>query len=220
MLHNITYYKAPPYLAVRIRAALPETIGYEESPPAEQPVSGAKIIPFPRAYRWATSIATAAACLMLTWNIALQMQRVDTVGLPDQVVDDHVRSLMAGHLIDVASSDQHTVKPWFTGKLDVAPSVGDFADRGFALVGGRLDYLSGRAVPALVYRHNEHIINMFVLPDSGNDAAPRHMALRGYALLNWTKAGLAYWAVCDMDAPELERLASLVITAPDLTATE
>ena len=122
--------------------------------------------------------------------------------------------------MDVASSDQHTVKPWFTGKLDMAPPVGDFAEQGFTLVGGRLDYLAGRAVPALVYRHNEHIINMFMLPDETGDDRRRSMELRGYALLTWKKAGLAYWAVCDMTPVELEKLASLVDGAGRTVAAE
>jgi anti-sigma factor RsiW len=220
MLNEITYYQAPPQLAGRIRAAVQEAIESEQAPPVEQPAPSAKILRFPRAYRWATSIAAAAACVMLTWNVALQMQSPEASGMLAQVVDDHVRSLMADHLMDVASSNQHTVKPWFNGKLDVAPPVEDFADKGFALLGGRLDYLAGRVVPALVYRHNEHIINMFMLADGGSDAAPKHLAARGYAALTWTKAGLTYWAVCDMSPTELERLASLTIAAPEQTAVE
>jgi anti-sigma factor RsiW len=220
MLHDITYYQAPPQLAGRIRAALQEAIEVERAPMPAEPAPSAKIIRFPRAYRWATSIAAAAACLMLAWNVSLQMQSPDASPMLEQVVDDHVRSLMADHLMDVASSSQHTVKPWFSGKLDVAPPVEDFADQGFALLGGRLDYLGGRVVPALVYRHNEHIINMFVLPDGAGDTAPRHMAARGYAALTWAKGGLTYWAVCDMSPAELEKLASLTIAAPDSAAIE
>jgi anti-sigma factor RsiW len=91
---------------------------------------------------------------------------------------------------------------------------------GFTLIGGRLDYLADRAVPAMVYRHNEHIINMFVLPGDGGDATPRRLTVRGYGVLNWTNAGLSYWAVCDLNPSELDRLASLVSTTPEPTTLE
>jgi anti-sigma factor RsiW len=105
------------------------------------------------------------------------------------------------------------VKPWFNGKLDLAPPVGDFPAQGFTLVGGRLDYLGGRQAAALVYRHNEHLINLFILPGGGSERAPQHLTVRGYALLSWAKGGLDYWAVSDINPPELDKLPPLVASA-------
>jgi anti-sigma factor RsiW len=201
-LKRARYHRAPPALAQRIR----DEIAREAAP-------SAVVLPFRAPRRWAMSALAAAACLMLAWNLSLQFQQAGVLPLADQVVDDHVRSLMASHLTDVPSSNQHTVKPWFNGKLDLAPPVGDFAADGFTLIGGRLDYLTGHPVAALVYRHNEHVINVFVRPDAGADRRPAHLTVRGYALLNWAKGGLDYWAVSDINPPELDTLAALVDTA-------
>ena len=141
-----------------------------------------------------------------------------TPGLRQEVVSGHVRSLLAaGHLTDVPSSDRHTVKPWFAGRLDFAPPTPDLADAGFPLAGGRLDYLGGRAVAALVYRRRDHVINVFVWPDAaaGTPAAPRRTdagtAARdgGHAVLHWAQSGLAFWTVSDLNAAELADFARL-----------
>jgi anti-sigma factor RsiW len=201
-LKQARYHRAPPALAQRIRAEI-----------AREAVPRAMVLPLRAPRRWAMSALAAAACLLLAWNLALQFQQPGVLPLADQVVEDHVRSLMASHLTDVASSDQHTVKPWFNGRLDLAPPVGDFASQGFPLIGGRLDYLAGHPVAALVYRHNEHVINVFVRPGAGADRHPAHLTIRGYALLNWAKSGLDYWAVSDINPPELDGLAALVDSA-------
>jgi anti-sigma factor RsiW len=128
----------------------------------------------------------------------------------NEAVASHVRSLMAEHLTDVASSDQHTVKPWFNGKLDFAPDVKDFATEGFPLVGGRLDYLNGRPVAALVYRRNKHFINVFIWPaghTGGGTVAIEHR--RGYSVLNREANGLHYCLVSDLNESELAELANL-----------
>ena len=126
--------------------------------------------------------------------------------LARQLVDSHVRSLLAEHLVDVPSSDRHTVKPWFVGKIDAAPPVVDLAAQGFPLVGGRLDYLDRRVVAALVYRHGGgHIVNLFVWPQPGAaDAAPTVETEEGYRLLHWVRSGLEFWAVADIDLSELQ----------------
>jgi anti-sigma factor RsiW len=128
--------------------------------------------------------------------------------LLDEIIASHVRSLQAEHLTDVVSSDQHTVKPWFDGKLDFAPDVKDFAAQGFPLVGGRLDYLDGRAVAALVYRHNKHFINVFVWPAADAMKSETKMR-RGYSIINCATNGLHYCLVSDMNATELGELAGL-----------
>ena len=126
----------------------------------------------------------------------------------NEVIASHVRSLQAEHLTDVVSSDQHTVKPWFDGKIDFAPDVKDFAAQGFPLVGGRLDYLNGRTIAALVYRHNKHFINVFVWP-SADAKKPETEMRRGYVIINCATNGLCYCLVSDMNSTDLSELADL-----------
>jgi anti-sigma factor RsiW len=133
----------------------------------------------------------------------------------DNVVSGHVRSLMASHLTDVPSSDQHTVKPWFHGRIDLAPPVDDLAPQGYKLVGGRLDYLDRQPAAALVYQHREHPINLFVVAaptqtaGDGKLGGVTSLSERGYNVLHWNAGGMAFWAVSDLDLAELKDFARL-----------
>ena len=156
------------------------------------------------------SLAFGATALALL-AIILRPGIFERDQLLNEAVDSHVRSLMVGHLTDIASSNQHTVKPWFEGKVDFAPEVSDFATQGFPLVGGRLDYLTGRPITALVYRRNKHFINVFVWPVAASgDGKVETENRRGYSVINREAGGLHYCLVSDLNEKELAELANLL----------
>ncbi|HEY4362809.1 MAG TPA: anti-sigma factor [Bryobacteraceae bacterium] len=162
------------------------------------------------ASRW--WLAAAAALLLVglgvTW-ISLSVSAEKQLAL--ETVSDHIRSLQANHLTDVVSTDNHTVKPWFNGKIDFSPTVQDLAARGYELSGGRLDYLGGRPVAALVYRRRLHVINVFTWPAAERDRGPSQvLTQQGYNVVRWSHAGMTYWAVSDLASPELLDLANLL----------
>jgi anti-sigma factor RsiW len=164
----------------------------------------------PAALPWGLSGALAAVAATLAVMLTLPA----TSGLEDELVADHVRSTLALHLVDVETSDRHTVKPWFAGKLDFAPPVADLAAQGFPLVGGRLDYLDGHVVAALVYRRDKHLINVFIRPaDEGLRWPVAAAAHKGYALRRWTAGGLEFWAVTDAEPGALAALEQAFIGA-------
>ncbi len=146
--------------------------------------------------------AALAASLVLT----VQSPRED---LASDLVSNHVRALQPGHLVDVVSSDQHTVRPWFTGKLDFAPPVKDFVAEGFPLQGGRLEYVDGRAVAALVYRHDAHMLDLYVWPDSSAKLSAGALTKLGFNIRQWSQDGLSFTAVSDLNAAELASFATL-----------
>jgi anti-sigma factor (TIGR02949 family) len=183
LVRAVPYYEAPDRLRARVSAQLRRTR------------------PARRVLTWA-----AAAVLVLSVGGGISLVRSASTrsdAAIDDVVNGHVRSLMAEHLFDVRSTDQHTVKPWFLGKLDFSPPVVDLASVGFPLVGGRLDYVAGRPVAALVYQRQKHTINLFVCPASDATTTVRARAVRGFHLHHWTRDGMSFWAVSDLNDVEL-----------------
>ena len=164
-----------------------------------------------------------AACIVavasLAWSLSNAPSGPRGGTLAAEVVSSHVRSLMADHLVDVVSSDQHTVKPWFTGKIDFSPDVHDFADHGFALVGGRMDYLAGHAVVALVYRHQKHVINAFTWPAAANERRDDTAATEaGYHILRWRDGAMNWCLVSDASDATLQELRRLIEQYPAATS--
>jgi anti-sigma factor RsiW len=183
---------APPALQERIIAQLANQSGVTSTlPPPRRALS-----PW-----FAGGFSAIAASLLLL----VAVPQLTATGIEDQLIASHVRSLLANHLTDVATSNQHVVRPWFNGKIDFAPPVVDLADQGFPLVGGRLDYIDGRVVPALVYHRRLHTINLFIRP-AGSFSSSFSLATsrNGYSLTRWSKDGLEYWAVSDIGPDELQ----------------
>jgi anti-sigma factor RsiW len=186
------YYQAPAALRGSVRAALRRSAGEER-----------------RGWGWVAIAASILLALSIGGNVVQLRPHGASNVLAESVLDDHLRSLLATHLVDVPSSDQHTVKPWFAGKLDFSPVVKDLAAEGIPLQGGRLEYIAGRPVAALVYRRRQHVINLFTWP-AGAAAEPETRVTRnGYHLLHWTEGGMTYWAVSDASAEELDRFRSI-----------
>jgi anti-sigma factor RsiW len=158
----------------------------------------------------AAAVAAALVAAFLLGRYLSHSSR-PSPALADELVAAHLRSLEADHLFDLASSDRHAVKPWFDGKVDFAPPVEDFRDRGYTLAGGRLDYLDGHPAAAVVYLHAQHVINVFFWPSPGTaESGPASGASRGYNVAGWTHAGMAGWAVSDLAPEELAALAEMI----------
>ena len=228
------YHAAPAGLAERMHAEL------ERAPrgaPARARTGGhwlalggwrglAAALASARNAEWLKLGTAVAATAVVTWTAAFQIAKpASEERITEQVITGHARSLITGHIADVASSDRHTVKPWLSAKLDFSPPVTDLTASGFPCVGGRLDYLNNRPVAVLVYRRRQHVINLFVWPDRQHPAAaPTRLRPRqGYHIVRWRDSGMAFWAISDLDESELksfaERYASAVAPTVDPTAS-
>ena len=189
------YYQPPRHLEQRIRTALPKQ-------------QSSRRISWP--------LLAVAASLLLAGIFVDRLVRFASRPAPEslvaqEILDSHLRSLMPGHLADVPSSDRHTVKPWFAGKLDFSPPVADFAEQGFPLTGGRLDSVNGRTVAVLIYQRHQHVINAYVWPATGSPNSSVNAAtLQGYNILHWTKGGLEWWLASDLNTQELDTLARFI----------
>lgn len=197
------YFEAPASLHSRLSAALQDA----ERAPAQA-----------KTKRWATWQTGWGLAVGFAFGVLLGVAVVFFHGMPrqqdqvlTQVIDEHVRSLMGAHLADVASSDQHTVKPWFSGKLDFSPPVHDLAEQGFPLLGGRLDYINEKTVAALVYKHRLHTINVFIWPATSDANKTLTTAThKGINVKAWQDSGMQFWAVSDVGMGDLEKLGVLL----------
>jgi anti-sigma factor RsiW len=163
-------------------------------------------------WRWLAIAASVLLVVSMAWNVTrLLPGPAGNDLLAQNILSSHVRSLIGTHLLDVPSSDQHTVKPWFNGKLDFSPQVKDLASQGFPLIGGRIEYLSDRAVAALVYGRRQHVINLFTWPAASATGNIGEWSRNGYNLVHWTDSGMTYWAVSDIPAMELQQFKTLYL---------
>ena len=162
-----------------------------------------------RAWPRSLLLAAATAALLLVVFLPGRLPLTNS-GIERQIVDNHVRSLMAEHLVDVPSSDRHTVKPWFQGKLGFSPAVPDLAADGFVLLGGRLDVIGARPSAAIVYKRQNHVINLWITSRDGIGRGSELTNLDGYNLIRWQQNGMAYWAVSDLNVAELRQFAALI----------
>jgi anti-sigma factor RsiW len=205
------YQRAPSGLGVRIRASISQEVARE---------AGAALHPRPismltakrNVWNWLAVAAAILVLALLTWRALPNLEgRGNSDLVAQELVASHIRSLQPGHLFDVQSTDQHTVKPWFDGKLDFSPPVRDLAEEGFPLVGGRLDYIDHRAVAALVYQRHQHFINIFIWPaDKQTDNNLHSESSQGYNMVFWEHGGMYLCAVSDLSTGDLQQFAQLI----------
>jgi len=205
------YSPAPLGLETRIRGSLP---GHEEAGAARALPIQPSISPFGSQRRTLEWLAVAAAilivfALVLKFSPILTGRRQSEL-LAQEIIASHIRSLQPGHLVDIESTDQHTVKPWFNGRVDFSPPVRDLAEQGFPLIGGRLDYLDHRNVAALVYQRRKHIISVFIWPVDSAARPPTSISRDGYNVLSWTYSGMNFCAVSDVNSDDVHQLARLL----------
>lgn len=205
-------YTAPPELRARIEASLPKILPAQTAP--------SRVVRFPasapnrRSVLRGFAMGSAVSAIAATGLFAIVLRHDDEQRLLSEIVSAHLRSLQAGHLTDVISTDQHTVKPWFNGRLDVSPPVIDLTAQGFTLIGGRLDYVDARTIGAVVYRRRQHIINLFVAQTADAEHQPARMeAMQGFNVRRWSEQGMKFWAVSDVAPDELAEFGEKFETA-------
>ncbi len=210
-LRAAPYFRAPGALAARVRGTVAATSAATTAP-LRQPNM---LRPRRSLWRpWLLSAASLAAAALVFIVVVRERAAVTDDVTTEAVIEGHVRSLMAGHLMDVASTDRHTVKPWFAGRVEFSPTVVDLASDGFPLVGGRLDYIDRHPAAALVYKRLDHVINVFVWPQATGSASHRTRSdVRGYHVIAWTRGGTAVWVVSDLALAELDDFARKLDTA-------
>ena len=195
---NSLYFRAPENLRRNIMSSL------SESRPEQTPSRY-------WTWRWApvfAAVSIAVVTLLSVFTLIRPSTNSEDLAA-NEMVSAHVRSMMLDHLMDVPSTDQHTVKPWFEGKLDFSPQVVDLGQQGFTLVGGRLDYAEGRPIAAIVYKRRQHVINLFVYPESQSTSGET-LSKQGFNIVRWNKNGMAFWAVSDLNAAELQQFTDLL----------
>jgi len=190
---SLVRHSAPDVLKARLRNALAQPNPFQDDAPRRRSPSWLRLV--------AAGVVIAAASSLGT--IGIQRMATTRAEREPEILASHLRSLMPGHLTDVASTNQHNVKPWFNGRVDFSPSVPNLDSAGFPLLGGRLDYVGGRTVAAVVYARRQHIINVYSWPAAGDDKAAAQ-DIRGYHLASWRGDGLEYWAVSDLNRRELD----------------
>jgi len=195
------YFRAPEALAQRVRATTTAA-----SAPVQPRMPEATRPRQQRWWPWLIPVASAAVVVLAVAGLMFRRTAPDEATM-QAVIEGHVRSLMADHLTDVISSDRHTVKPWFAGRIDFSPTVPDLASEGFPLIGGRLDYVDHHAAAALVYKRREHVINVFVWPASSGSPTHATRSDGGYHVVSWTHDGVAIWVVSDLAIDELDAFA-------------
>jgi anti-sigma factor RsiW len=201
LVHARLYERAPNSLRQKVQAQLGGSVRSSVVP-----------IGNPAPWRWLAVAATFLLAVFLGWRLfPLLRGNQEETTLASAIVDAHLRSLQPGHLEDVQSTDQHTVKPWFDGRLDFAPPVHDFVNEGFPLQGGRLDVVHGRTVAVLVYARRKHLINVFVWPTTEPDSEPLSGSQLGYHWTDWRKSGMEMCAVSDVSPSDLSELQRLLM---------
>lgn len=206
MRSGALYFSAPPALEMRLRRSIRQ--------------ANASSVMRPSLRRWGALAAILLAVLLTAGLVRGLIAPPTDDALAQEVLDSHLRSLMTNHLSDVTSSDQHMVKPWFDGKIDFSPTVIDTSSQGYPLVGGRLDYLDNRSVAALVYQRRQHIINLFIWPSANAQSnGTQTLTRQGYHLIYWTQAGMAFWAVSDLNEAELQTFVQLIQNQDTATVT-
>jgi anti-sigma factor RsiW len=195
------YFRSPDDLRRKIRSSLREI---DDGPPRRTWV-----------WRWAPAFAALgiAFLTLLTIMFAVRPSNGDEDLLANEIVSAHIRSLMVTHMTDVPSTDQHTVKPWFEGKLDFSPPVIDLGQQGFTLIGGRLDYAGGRPIAAIIYQRRQHVINLFIYPSEPATGMSGTQVKQGFSIVHWNKSGMAFWAVSDLNPAELQQFCGLLLNS-------